>query len=69
MISIKSIFQEILKHKKVLLLANTVAIISTLVVLPVALLLPLLIDELILGKAGVIVDTIDKFVASSVVEQ
>ena len=61
MITIKSIFQEIIKHKKVLLLANTVAIISTLVVLPVALLLPLLIDELILGKGGVIVDTIDKY--------
>ncbi len=61
MITIKSIFQEIIKHKKVLLLANSVAIISTLVVLPVALLLPLLIDELILGKGGVIVDTIDKY--------
>ena len=61
MITIKSIFQEIIKHKKVLLLANSVAIISTLVVLPVALLLPLLIDELILGKGGFIVDTIDKY--------
>ena len=61
MITIKLIFQEIIKHKKVLLLANTVAIISTLVVLPVALLLPLLIDELILGKGGVIVETIDKY--------
>jgi ATP-binding cassette subfamily C protein len=61
MISINSIFQEIIKHKKVLLLANSVAIISTLVVLPVALLLPLLIDELILEKGGVIVDTIDKY--------
>ncbi len=61
MISIKSIFQEILKHKKVLLLANTVAIISTLVVLPVALLLPLLIDELILGKGGEITSIIDNF--------
>ena len=61
MINIQSIFQEIIKHKKVLLLANSVAILSTLVVLPVALLLPLLIDELILGKGGVIVDTIDKY--------
>jgi ATP-binding cassette subfamily C protein len=61
MITIKSIFKEIIKHKKVLLLANFVAIISTLVVLPVALLLPLLIDELILEKGGVIVDTIDKY--------
>ncbi len=63
MITIKSIFQEIIKHKKILLLANTVAIISTLVVLPVALLLPLLIDELILGKGGVIVETIDKYLS------
>ena len=61
MISIKSIFQEILKHKKILLVANSVAIISTLVVLPVSLLLPLLIDELILGKGGEITHTIDNF--------
>jgi ATP-binding cassette subfamily C protein len=61
MITIKSIFKEIIKHKKVLLLANTVAIISTVVVLPVALLLPLLIDELILGKGGIIVKTIDNY--------
>jgi len=61
MITIKSIFQEILKHKKFLLLANIVAIISTVVVMPVALLLPLLIDELVLGKGGVIVETIDKY--------
>jgi len=44
-----------------LLLANMVAIISTLVVLPVALLLPLLIDELIMGKKGMIVETIDSY--------
>ncbi len=62
MITIKSIFQEIIKHKKILLIANSVAIISTLVVLPVALLLPLLIDELILGKGGEITSIIDKFV-------
>ncbi|CAA6807731.1 MAG: Lipid A export ATP-binding/permease protein MsbA [uncultured Sulfurovum sp.] len=62
MISIHSIFQEIIKHKKVLLLANAVAIVSTLVVLPVALLLPLLIDELILGKGGPIVESIDTYI-------
>ncbi|CAA6812387.1 MAG: Lipid A export ATP-binding/permease protein MsbA [uncultured Sulfurovum sp.] len=61
MINIQSIFQEIIKHKKVLLLANSVAILSTLVVLPVALLLPLLIDEIILGKGGLITETIDKY--------
>jgi len=44
-----------------LFLANMVAIISTLVVLPVALLLPLLIDELVMGKGGKIVETIDNY--------
>ncbi len=61
MITIKSILQEIIKHKNILLIANSVAIISTLVVLPVALLLPLLIDELILGKGGEVTQSIDKF--------
>jgi len=61
MITIKSILEEILKHKRVLFWANGVAIISTLIVLPVALLLPLLIDELILGKEGIIVKNIDNY--------
>jgi len=61
MISIKFIFQEIYKHKKNLIVANIVAILSIVVVVPVALFLPLLIDELILGKSGVIIETIDKY--------
>lgn len=61
MITTKSIYQEILKHKKKLLLANSVAIFATLIVLPVSLLLPLLIDELILGKEGWIVENVDKY--------
>ncbi|CAA6805820.1 MAG: Lipid A export ATP-binding/permease protein MsbA [uncultured Sulfurovum sp.] len=62
MINIQNIFKEIIKHKKHLLLANSVAIVSTLIVLPVALLLPLLIDELILGQGGSIMNTIDAFI-------
>jgi len=61
MITSKSIFQEILKHKKKLLLANSVAILATLLVLPVSLLLPLLIDEVILGKEGWIIRNIDQY--------
>jgi ATP-binding cassette subfamily C protein len=61
MITTKFIYQEILKHKKKLLLANSVAILATLIVLPVSLLLPLLIDELILGKEGWIVENVDKY--------
>jgi ATP-binding cassette subfamily C protein len=61
MITTKSIYQEILKHKKKLLFANSVAILAVLVVLPVSLLLPLLIDELILDKEGWIMPNVDKY--------
>ena len=61
MISIQSIFKEIYKHKKVLIVANLVAILSTLLILPMPLLIPMLIDELILGKAGKVTEIIDQF--------
>ena len=63
MITIKSIFKEIYKHKKVLIIANIVAIISTLIILPVPLLIPMLIDELILGKVGKVTEIIDQFIS------
>ena len=62
MISIKSIFYEISKHKKVLISANLVAIFSTMLTIPVPLLIPLLIDEIILGKGGTITQTIDQYI-------
>ncbi|SFV67591.1 Lipid A export ATP-binding/permease protein MsbA [hydrothermal vent metagenome] len=61
MISIKYILEEISKHKKVLIGANLVAILSTILIIPVPLLIPLLIDELILGKSGTITKTIDQY--------
>ena len=63
MISIKSIFNEISKHKKVLISANLVAILSTMLTIPVPLLIPLLIDEIILGKGGTITQTIDQYIS------
>ena len=62
MISIKTVLQEILKHKQVLIFANFLAIFSTLLSIPVPLLIPLLIDEIILGKGGWVTDTIDGFI-------
>ncbi|TBV00059.1 ABC transporter ATP-binding protein [Stutzerimonas kirkiae] len=41
-----------LKHRKALLLANLVAILATLCSVPIPLLLPLLVDEVLLGQAG-----------------
>ena len=62
MITIKSIFKEISKHKKILIIANLIAVVSTLLILPVPLLIPMLIDELILGKSGNITQIIDQFI-------
>ena len=61
MITINSIFKEIYKHKRILIIANIVAIISTLIILPVPLLIPILIDEIILGKSGKVTEIIDHF--------
>jgi len=61
MITIRTILDEIYKHKKVLIYANIVAIVSTILIIPVPLLIPLLIDEIILGKGGTITQTIDLY--------
>ena len=62
MITIKSILKEIHQHKKVLIVANLVAVFSTLLILPVPLLIPMLIDEIILGKGGSVTEMIDQFI-------
>ena len=62
MITMKYIFEEISKHKRVLIVANIVAILSTLLTIPVPLLIPMLIDEIILGKGGNITHTIDQYI-------
>lgn len=41
-----------LKHRRALLLANGLAILATLCTVPIPLLLPLLVDEVLLGHAG-----------------
>lgn len=65
MISIKSVLKEISQHKQVLIIANIVAIFATLLSIPVPLLIPLLIDEIILGKGGWITENIDAFLTIS----
>ncbi len=57
--SFKNIFLDIRKYKKELILANLVAFIAVLISTPVPLLMPLLVDEVLLGKSGIAVKTID----------
>jgi ATP-binding cassette subfamily C protein len=63
MITINSILKEINHHKKILILANLIAIISILLSIPVPLLIPKLIDEVVLGKEGYITNIIDQYIS------
>lgn len=50
-----------LRYKRSLILGNLIAIAATLVSIPIPLLIPLLVDEVLLEKKGWIVETIDRF--------
>ncbi len=57
--SFKNIFNDIKKYKKELILANLVAFLAVLISTPVPLLMPLLVDEVLLNKPGIVVNTLD----------
>ncbi len=59
----KHIFIEVFKYKKELILANIIAILAVLVSLPIPLLIPYLIDEILLKKPAIMIATIDKLFA------
>lgn len=48
--TIKNIFLQLLSHKKEVILGNIIAIIATLLVVVIPLFIPILVDELLLGK-------------------
>jgi len=48
--SIKSIVQQLMQHKKELLFGNMIAILATLLVVTIPLFIPIMVDELLLGK-------------------
>jgi ATP-binding cassette subfamily C protein len=53
------------QHKHQLILANIIAVLATLASVPVPLLLPLLVDEVLLNQPGFVVNTINGFTPSS----
>ena len=53
------------KHKKQLLLANLIAIVATLASIPVPLLMPLLVDEVLLNNPSIVVETINNIMPQS----
>ena len=61
----QSIFAIVKQHKKPLVLANIIAIFAAVVSVPVPLLMPLLVDEVLLEKPGKIVESLTSIFPSS----
>jgi ATP-binding cassette subfamily C protein len=61
MITFKTLFTMMLRYKRSLLWGNLIALIATLVSIPIPLLIPIMVDEVLLHKGGVIVNTVDFF--------
>jgi ATP-binding cassette, subfamily C, bacterial len=57
----QSIFAIVKEHKKTLVLANIIAIFAAAISVPVPLLMPLLVDEVLLEKPGKIVESLSLF--------
>lgn len=53
------IYQIVLKHKKQLIYAHLIAILATVASVPVPLLMPLLVDEVLLDKPGITIEFIN----------
>ncbi|MGB2129999.1 MAG: ABC transporter ATP-binding protein [Marinobacterium sp.] len=55
------IFNIALEHRRELILANLIAILGALMSVPLPLLMPLLVDEVLLQQPGVVVATVNEF--------
>ncbi len=63
MITFKTLFAMMFRYKRSLLWGNLIALIATLVSIPIPLLIPIMVDEVLLKKGGTIVNVIDFFTA------
>ncbi len=61
MYSFKMFLIEAKKYKKELIFANILALIAVIVSTPIPLIMPVLVDEVLLKKPGIVVETIDRF--------
>ncbi|MDP2076657.1 MAG: ABC transporter ATP-binding protein [Sulfuricurvum sp.] len=61
MITFKTLFSMMLRYKRSLLWGNLIAILATIISIPIPLLIPLMVDEVLLKKGGGITSVIDTF--------
>jgi len=64
MYSFKTFFTEAKKYKKELIIANILALFAVIVSTPTPLIMPVLVDEVLLKKPGIVVHTIDAFLGA-----
>ncbi len=64
-ITIKTIFQLILEKKKILIYGQIITLFAILVSVPIPLMLPVMVDEVLLNKPGLFVETINSLLGST----
>lgn len=61
----RELFQQVLAHRRELLTANLIAVFATLISVPIPLLIPLLVDEVLLHKPGEMIAIMDNLFPAS----
>lgn len=51
-LTFKNLFRQVLKHKRTLILAHVIALFATLVSVPIPMMMPMLVDEVLLATPG-----------------
>ena len=59
------IFRIAREHRRELIIANLIAVVATLAAVPVPLLMPLLVDEVLLGNPGIVVNSLNSWTPES----
>ena len=62
MITFRYLFEQVQRYKKKVLLANIIAVFVTIISVPIPLFIPFLVDEVLLGKEGKFIATVNQFV-------
>lgn len=65
MITFNYLLEQVQLHKKKIFIANVLAIVVTLISVPIPLFIPFIVDEVILGKEGRFIATVNQFIEVS----
>ncbi len=60
--TLESLKSFVFEHKKALIIANILALLATLLIVPIPLMMPMLVDEVLLDKPGALLAMVDGFI-------